>query len=96
MALGVFAGAWDEKYLQISKSWRTHWENINALFGYPPNIRKAIHTTSAIESLNSVIREVIKKRNMFPTDDAVRKVIYLAIQLTSKKWSTPFQNWRLA
>lgn len=96
MALDKFAGVWDEKYPQISKSWRTHWENLNTFFGYPPDIRKAIYTTNAIESLNSVIRQVIKKRKVFPTDDSVRKVIYLAIQSASKKWSMPIQNWRLA
>lgn len=64
--------------------------------GYPPDIRKAIYTTNAIESLNSVIRAAIKKRKVFPTDDSVRKVIYLAIQSASKKWSMPIQNWRLA
>ncbi|WP_368266048.1 IS256 family transposase [Dickeya chrysanthemi] len=96
MALEDFAAVWDEKYPQISKSWRTHWENLNTFFGYPPDIRKAIYTTNAIESLNSVIRQAIKKRNVFPTDDSVRKVIYLAIQSASKKWSMPIQNWRLA
>ncbi|PKB90730.1 transposase [Ewingella americana] len=96
MALDTFAGAWDDKYPQISKSWRAHWENLNTFFGYPPDIRKAIYTTNAIESLNSVIRAAIKKRKVFPTDDSVRKVIYLAIKDASKKWSMPIQNWRLA
>nr|WP_113869810.1 IS256 family transposase [Brenneria salicis]NMN90247.1 putative transposase [Brenneria salicis ATCC 15712 = DSM 30166]NMN92154.1 putative transposase [Brenneria salicis ATCC 15712 = DSM 30166]RBP56840.1 putative transposase [Brenneria salicis ATCC 15712 = DSM 30166]RLM31170.1 IS256 family transposase [Brenneria salicis ATCC 15712 = DSM 30166] len=96
MALDVFANARDGKYPQISKSWRAHWENLNTFFGYPPDIRKAIYTTNAIESLNSVIRQAIKKRKVFPTDDSVRKVIYLAIQSASKKWSMPIQNWRLA
>ena len=96
MALDAFAKVWDDKYPQISKSWRAHWENLNTLFGYPPDIRKAIYTTNAIESLNSVIRAAIKKRKVFPTDDSVRKVIYLAIKDASKKWSMPIQNWRLA
>lgn len=96
MALDAFAEEWDDKYPQISKSWRAHWENLNTFFGYPPDIRKAIYTTNAIESLNSVIRAAIKKRKVFPTDDSVRKVVYLAIQAASKKWSMPIQNWRLA
>jgi putative transposase len=96
MALDSFADAWDDKYPQISKSWRAHWENLNTFFNYPPDIRKAIYTTNAIESLNSVIRAAIKKRKVFPTDDSVRKVIYLAIKESSKKWSMPIQNWRLA
>ena len=96
MALDAFAGEWDDKYPQISKSWRAHWENLNTFFGYPPDIRKAIYTTNAIESLNSVIRAAIKKRKVFPTDDSVRKVVYLAIKDASKKWRMPIQNWRLA
>ncbi|EAO9181792.1 IS256 family transposase [Salmonella enterica] len=96
MALDAFAKVWDDKYPQISKSWRAHRENLNTLFSYPPDIRKAIYTTNAIESLNSVIRAAIKKRKVFPTDDSVRKVIYLAIKDASKKWSMPIQNWRLA
>lgn len=96
MALDTFATVWDDKYPQISKSWRAHWENLNTLFSYPPDIRKAIYTTKAIESLNSVIRAAIKKRKVFLTDDSVRKVIYLAIKDASKKWSMPIQNWRLA
>ncbi|EDL3629313.1 IS256 family transposase, partial [Salmonella enterica subsp. enterica serovar Newport] len=96
MALDAFAGKWDDKYPQISKSWHAHWENLNTFFGYPPDIRKAIYTTNAIESLNSVIRAAIKKRKVFPTDDSVRKVVYLAIKDASKKWSMPIQNWRLA
>lgn len=96
MALDQFAQTWDDKYPQISKSWRTHWENLNTFFAYPAEIRKAISTTNAIESLNSVIRQAIKKRKVFPTDDSVRKVIYLAIDAASKKWNMPIRDWRLA
>ncbi|MBB5187296.1 transposase-like protein [Zhongshania antarctica] len=60
---------------------------------YPADIRKVIYTTNAIESLNSVIRKAIKKRKLFPTDDAAKKVIYLAIQNASKKWTMPIRNW---
>lgn len=95
-SLDDFAGRWDDKYPQISKSWRTHWHNLNTLFDYPPDIRKAIYTTNAIESLNSVIRKVIKKRKLFPTDDSAKKVIYLAVQEASKKWTMPIRNWKAA
>jgi len=95
-ALERFSERWDEKYPQISRSWRTHWENLNTLFNYPQDIRKAIYTTNAIESLNSVIRKAIKKRKLFPTDDSARKVIYLAIQDASKKWTMPIRNWKAA
>lgn len=95
-ALEDFAGVWDNKYPHISRSWRSHWENLNTLFSYPEDIRRAIYTTNAIESLNSVIRHAIKKRKVFPTDDSARKVIYLAIQGASEKWNMPIQNWRQA
>lgn len=96
LALNQFAEHWDDKYPQISKSWRTHWHNLNTLFNYPADIRKVIYTTNAIESLNSVIRKAIKKRKLFPTDDSAKKVIYLAIQNASKKWTMPIRDWKPA
>ena len=96
LALDRFSDRWDDKYPQISKSWRTHWENLNTLFNYPEEIRKAIYTTNAIESLNSVISKAIKKRKLFHTDDSAKKVIYLAIQAASKKWTMPIRNWKAA
>jgi putative transposase len=96
LSLDQFAERWDDKYPQISKSWRAHWQNLNTLFNYPQDIRKAIYTTNAIESLNSVIRKAIKKRKLFPTDDSARKVIYLATQQASKKWTMPIRNWKPA
>jgi len=96
LALTQFAERWDEKYPQISRSWRAHWENISTLFRYPTDIRKAIYTTNAIESLNSVIRKAIKKRKLFPTDNAALKVIYLAITDASKRWTMPIRNWKVA
>lgn len=95
-ALKQFAEKWDDKYPQISRSWQTNWENVNTLFNYPEDIRKAIYTTNAIESLNSVIRKAIKKRKLFPTDDSAKKVVYLAIQAASKKWTMPIRNWKPA
>ena len=95
-ALDEFAARWDDKYPQISKIWRSNWDNLNTLFRYPEDIRKAIYTTNAIESLNSVIRKVIKKRKIFPTDDSAKKVIYLAIREASQKWTMPIKNWKAA
>ena len=94
--LEAFAASWDEKYPMISKSWRNHWDNLNTLFNYPPEIRKVIYTTNAIESLNSVIRKSTRKRKIFPHDDSAFKVVYLAIQQASKKWSMPIRNWKAA
>ncbi|EGQ9759769.1 IS256 family transposase [Vibrio parahaemolyticus] len=96
LALEQFSERWDSKYPQISRSWTTHWDNLNTLFNYPEDIRRAIYTTNAIESLNSVIRKAIKKRKLFPTDESARKVIYLAIRDASKKWTMPIRNWRQA
>ena len=96
LALDDFAARWNEKYPQIGKSWRANWDNLNTLFDYPEDIRKAIYTTNAIESLNSVIRKAIKKRKLFPTDDSARKVVFLAIQAASKKWTMPIRNWKAA
>jgi transposase-like protein len=68
-----FSDTWDEQYPQISKSWRAHWQNLNTILNYPGDIRKAIYTTNAIESLNSVIRKALKKRKIFPSDIQLRK-----------------------
>jgi len=95
-SLERFSDKWDDKYPQISRSWRAHWHNLNTLFNYPEDIRKAIYTTNAIESLNSVIRKAIKKRKVFPTDDSAKKVVYLAIMDASKKWTMPIRNWKTA
>ncbi|MCO1337168.1 transposase, partial [Microbulbifer sp. OS29] len=86
-----FAEKWDDKYPQISKSWATHWANLITLFEYPPEIRKVIYTTNAIESLNSVIRKATKLRKVFPSDDSAMKVVYLAVQAASKKWTMPIR-----
>ena len=96
LELERFGEVWDDQYPQITKSWRNHWQNLNTLFNYPEDIRKAIYTTNAIESLNSVIRKAIKKRKIFPSDDSARKMVYLAIKDASKKWTMPIQNWRQA
>ena len=95
-ALEAFSERWDDKYPQISRSWKSHWTNLNTIFKYPSDIRRAIYTTNAIESLNSVIRKAINKRKLFPTEESARKVIYLAITEASRKWTMPIRNWKLA
>ena len=96
LALDSFAEKWDKKYPLISRSWHTHWANLNTLFLYPEDIRKAIYTTNAIESLNSVIRKATKNRKLFPNDNSAKKVVYLAIREASKKWSMPIRDWKSA
>lgn len=87
--LDTFAEVRDDRYPQISESWRAHRESLNTLFSYPQG---DIYTTNAIESLHSVIRVAIKKRNVFPTIDPVRKIISLAINDAPKKWNMLIQN----
>lgn len=95
-ALESFAQKWDSQYASIAKSWRNHWLNLITLFDYPPEIRKVIYTTNAIESLNSVIRKAIKNRKIFPNDNAAFKVVYLAMLQASKKWTMPLRDWKAA
>jgi putative transposase len=95
-ALLSFGEKWDAKYPAISRSWNKHWQNISTLFSYPEEIRKIIYTTNAIESLNSVIRKAINNRKIFPSDRSALKVVYLAIQNASKKWTMSLHDWRSA
>lgn len=88
-----FEEDWGEQYPSIVKSWREHWPNLITFFSYPEDIRRVIYTTNAIESINSSIRKVIKNRKIFPKDNSVFKVIYLAIEQVSKKWTMPVRNW---
>jgi len=94
--LAHFSEVWDKKYAAISKSWHEHWPNLITLFDYPDEIRKIIYTTNAIESLNSVIRKAIKNRKIFPHDNSALKVVWLAIQAASKKWTMPLHHWNIA
>ena len=94
--LEKFTEAWDGKYPQIGKSWRRNWPNLTTIFDYPEDIRRAIYTTNAIESLNSVIRKAIRKRKVFPTDDSAMKVVFLAAEQASKKWTKPIKDWKSA
>ena len=93
-ALVEFGEVWDKQYPTISKSWLNHWEKIIPFFAFPHDIRKAIYTTNAIESMNMTLRKVLKNHRSFPTDESVMKVIYLAIQNISKKWTMPIRNWK--
>jgi len=94
--LEEFEDRWKTQYPTISKSWRTNWERITPLFSYPPDIRKAIYTTNAIESVNMSLRKVTKNRGAFPHDESLLKLLYLALQNISKKWTLPIRNWRAA
>jgi putative transposase len=96
MNLELFAQTWDESYPTISRSWRAHWERITPFFAYPNEIRKVIYTTNAVESLNYSLRRVLKTRGSLPSDQAIVKLLYLAIERASKTWTRPVQNWKEA
>ena len=94
--LESFAGKWDTRYPMISKSWRANWSRIVPMFGFPEEIRRAVYTTNAIESLNMSLRKIIKNRPSFPSTDAVMKLLYLALNKISKKWTMPIRDWGAA
>jgi len=95
-ALTSFAQAWDAKYPTISKRWRAAWPDIIALFDFPSEIRKAIYTTNAIESVNSVIRKFTRNRKIYPSPESALKGVFLAIHEASKKWTMPIRQWKPA
>jgi putative transposase len=92
-ALATFEAKYQDRFPQIARSWRSCWMNIIPFFGYPPEIRKVIYTTNAIESMQAQLRKVTRNRGSFPTADSVRKVIYSALQRISQKWKRPIKDW---
>jgi putative transposase len=95
-ALESFCEKWDERFPVIGKLWHRHWTNLSPFFTYPKAIRKVIYTTNAVESINAQLRKVTKKKGAFPNADSVRKVLYLALERASKRWTRPVQDWRAA
>jgi putative transposase len=94
--LSEFESNWDARFPVISRSWRRNWEHVIPFFDFPPDIRRVIYTTNAIESLHSSIRKVIKNRGHFPNDEAATKLIYLALRNIEKKWIMPARTWKEA
>lgn len=94
--LGEFEAKWDDDYLPIGQSWRRNWQRIIPFFDYPPEIRKVIYTTNAIESVNMSLRKLTKNRGSFPSDEALLKLFYLALRNISKKWTMPIRDWKAA
>jgi len=94
--LNAFAEKWDARYPSIAKSWRANWARVIPMFGFPDDIRRAVYTTNAIESLNMRLRKVIKTRASFPNDDAAFKLLYLALRNIAKKWTMPIPHWSQA
>ena len=92
-ALDDFGKKWNGKYPMIQRSWEAHWNDLSEFFKYPEEIRRVIYTTNAIESLNASLRKVTKNRAAFPDDEAIIKIMYLAISKAAKKWTMPIKNW---
>jgi len=95
-ALTHFADKYDQVYPTISQIWLRHWERVIPLFDYPPDIRKVIYTTNAIESVNRSLRKVLKTKGAFPDETSVFKLLYLALNNISKKWTMPIRDWKAA
>ncbi len=94
--LGEFEAKWDAEYLPIGQSWRRNWARLIPFFDYPPEIRKVIYTTNAIESVNMSLRKLTKNRGSFPSDEALLKLFYLALRNISQKWTMPIRDWKAA
>lgn len=95
-ALKKFGTKWDGKYPTIGRQWRAKWSDIITLFEFPHAIRRAIYTTNAIESVNSVIRKFTRNRKQYPNGESALKLVYLAIHEASKKWTMPIVGWKAA
>jgi len=92
-ALEKFAGKWDAKYPAISKSWRARWSEVIPYMKFSPEIRRAIYTTNAVESLNFTLQRNLKTRQSFPNDEAAMKLVFMILQRVSKRWTMPIRNW---
>lgn len=95
-ALDAFEERWGKDYPSIAQSWRRNWSRITPFFDYPPEIRRVIYTTNAIESVNMSLRKITKNRGSFPTDESLIKLFYLALRNISQKWSMPIRDWKAA
>ena len=96
LKLQQFSSKWDKKYPVISDIWQRNWCGIIPFFAFPEEIRKVIYTTNTIESVNRQIRKIIKNKGVFPDDKSIQKIIFLALQNASKKWTMPIKDWSLA
>ena len=95
MALNTFSEHWDKKYPTISQSWRANWANLSTYFKFPQELRRLIYTTNAIEGFNRQLRKVTKAKSVFPTDESLFKMLYLAMMDITKKWTGRRQDWSM-
>lgn len=91
-----FKETWDKKYPSIMRSWDANWSELTTFFEYPEEIRHMIYTTNAVEAYHRMVRKFTKAKSIFPTDDSIRKVVFLSVGEITKKWTMPVQNWGLA
>ncbi len=89
-------GPWGKKFAAITAMWRRHWAHVIPFFAYPPEVRKMIYTTNAIESLNSTLRRSVRIRGHFPNDEAAMKLIWLQLREITKNWKMPPREWAAA
>jgi len=94
-ALDEFAEKWDERYPHVSASWKKNWAEIATFFKYPPEIRTLIYTTNPIESLHRKIKKVSKNKAIFPNEQALFKLVYLAVEEAAKKWTMRQRDWAM-
>lgn len=94
-ALDTFAEHWDKKYPKISQSWRNNWANLSTYFKFSQELRRLIYTTNTIEGFNRQLRKVTKSKSVFPTDDSLFKMLYLAMIDITKKWTGRKQDWSM-
>jgi putative transposase len=90
-----FREKWDKKYPAILRSWDTNWSELTTFFEYPEQIRHMIYTTNAVEGYHRMVRKYTKAKAIFPTDDSIRKVVYLSVKEITKKWTMPARDWGL-
>lgn len=95
MALDTFSEHWDKKYPTISQSWRANWANLSTYFKFPQELRRLIYTANAIEGFNRQLRKVTKAKSVFPTDESLFKMLYLAMMDITKKWTGRRQDWSM-
>ena len=91
--LEEFGNTWGSKYPQIMKSWKANWAELCTYFKYPQEVRTIIYTTNAVEGFHRQLRKFTKTKTIYPTDDAIRKSVYLSIKEISKKWTMPIRDW---
>ena len=92
----VESGDWGRRYPTVASAWRRAWDRVIPFFAFPPDVRRVIYTTNAIESVNAQVRKIIKTRGHFPSDEAATKLIWLALRNITAEWSRPTHGWKSA